>query len=63
MWAGVVTGKNLHVSLERKNYENTNHLDPGRAGDERFRTEFPGADRAAKTCPSNAHTAASLRTS
>jgi hypothetical protein len=60
MWAGVVTGKNLHVSLERKKHENINHLDPGRAGDERFRAKFQGADRAATTGESNAHTAADL---
>jgi hypothetical protein len=62
MWAGVVTGKNLHVSLERKKHENINHLDPGRAGDERFRANFQGTARAATTGESNADTAADFTT-
>ncbi len=32
MWAGVVTGKNLHASNERKKHENIYNRNPGRAG-------------------------------
>src|SRR5437773_2630219 len=49
MWAGVVSGKNLHVLLERKKRENINNLDTGRASDDRLRSNVYRADRAAKT--------------
>jgi hypothetical protein len=62
MWAGVVSGKNLHVSLERKKHENINNLDPGRASDDRLRSNVYRADRAAKTGESNAHAAADFTT-
>jgi hypothetical protein len=49
MSAGVVTGKDLHASNERKKHENIHHRNPGRAGYDRFGAGIQSSDRPAKT--------------
>jgi len=49
MWAGVVTGKNLHASNERKKHENIYNRNPGRAGYNRVGARIQSTDWAAKT--------------
>jgi hypothetical protein len=61
MWAGVVTGKNLHARARKEKHENITDRIPGRRGYNRFGPNIQGADRAAKAGQSNADTAASDR--
>jgi hypothetical protein len=63
MWVGVVTGKNLLASNERKKHENINDRNAGRPGYNRFCTRIQSTNWPAKTGASNAHAAADLRTS
>lgn len=55
-------GQELARLAGKEKYENINHLDLGCAGDERFRANFQGADRATTTGETNGHTAAALTT-
>jgi hypothetical protein len=53
MWAGVVTGKNLHAHARKEKHENINDSVPGRAGYNRFGANR-SPDRTAKAGQSNA---------
>src|SRR5439155_21999834 len=64
MWAGVVTGKNLRASNERKKHENTNDRNPrGCTGYDRFGTRIQSTDWSAKTGARDGDTASSLKRS
>jgi len=56
MWAGVVTGKNLHARARKEKHENITDRVPDRAGYNRFGANR-SPDRAAKAGESNAYTA------
>jgi hypothetical protein len=62
MWAGVVTGKNLHVWNERKKHEKINDRNPSRAGYNRFGTRIQGTNWPAKTSARDGHSAAPFTT-
>ena len=55
-------GQELARLAGKEKYENINYLDLSCAGDERFRANFQGTDRATTTGESNGHTAAALTT-
>src|SRR2546430_4310184 len=62
MWAGVVTGKNLHALARKEKHENTTDRDPGCAGCNCFGTNIHCAYWATKTGASNGHAATTLTT-
>src|SRR2546430_15816552 len=62
MWAGVVTGKNLHALARKEKHENTTDRDPGCAGCNCFGTNIHCAYWATKTGASNGHAATALTT-
>jgi hypothetical protein len=57
MWAGVVTGKNLHARARKEQHENITDRVHGRAGYNRFGTNIHRTDRAAKARQGNAYAA------
>jgi hypothetical protein len=62
MWAGVVTGKNLRASNERKKHENINDRNRGRAGDNCVSTRIQSTNWPAKTRARDADSSANFRT-